>query len=360
MACHITDKKKEAVTNKINEEPGPYPSALADHWLYLGEVLNEPGYDIWGSSPIRDEEGKIHLFCARWKSTNHWEHGWRYSSEIAHYISDNPEGPFTFVEVVLSPEKNGTGWRKAGYHNPNIKKAGDKYVLVFIANDGSPHHGPNQRIGMMIADNLSGPWKFIPDENTPLLSPPENPEVWCYQSGCGVNNPSLLIHPDGRFMLYFKAMTGPRPGGKVKMGVAIADQPEGPYIINKKPVTNNEVAIEDGYAFWWHNRVCLLTTDNHGILEYGGGLLWTSKDGIHFDPSPTSGFHHFAKFYLKGNVPDNANVRYTKQVKFERPQLLLSTRGEPEYLYCPSGVAIDGSDGSNCYLLRYEKEIITN
>lgn len=26
--------------------------------------------------------------------------------------------------------------------------------------------------------------------------------------------------------------------------------------------------------------------------------------------------------------------------------------GEPEYLYCPSGSALDGSDGTNAYVLR--------
>lgn len=333
---------------------------FSDHWSFKGEVLNEPGYDIWGSSPIRDEEGKVHIFCARWKATDNWEHDWRYNSEIAHYVSDSPEGPFTFVKVVLSPKMHGRGWKSAGFHNPNIKKIGDKYALVYIANDGSPEHGPNQRIGMITADDINGPWEHIPDADTPLLSPPKNSADWCYESGCGVNNPSLLQHPDGRFLLYFKAMTGPRPEGRVKMGVAVSDNLEGPYTIQKDPITSNKVAIEDGYAFMWNDKVCLLTTDNHGILEKGSGLLWTSKDGINFDPVPQLGFRHFGNFYLKGNIPETARVRYTQEVKFERPQILLDANGEPEYLYCPSGVAIDGSDGSNCYILKYEKNPVVN
>lgn len=329
---------------------------FSDHLSYIGEVLNEPGYDIWGSSPVRDEAGRVHIFCARWKAAISFNTGWRYNSEIAHYVSDNPEGPFSFVETVLSPEKDGKGWRSAGYHNPSIKKIDNKYVLVFIANDGAPAHGPNQRIGMMIADDINGPWKFIPDENTPLLSPPDNGAGWCYQSGCGVNNPSLLKHPDGRYLLYFKSMTGPRPAGKIKMGVAVSDKLEGPYTIYKDPITNNNVAIEDGYAFMWNNKVRLLTTDNHGILEEGGGLLWTSVDGISFDSTPQSGFRHFGNFYLGGNIPKEARAHYSDKIKFERPQLLLDVNGEPEYLYCPSGVAIDGSDGTNCYILKYEEE----
>jgi hypothetical protein len=340
-------------TQKKDAEPAP----IADNWEYLGEVLNEPGYDIWGSSPIRDEGGKIHLFSSRWPSSIKFSDGWRFESEIAHYISDKPEGPFTFKEVVLSPEKDVNGWKAAGFHNPNIRKVGDKYVLVFIANDGNPKHGPSQCIGMILADNINGPWESIPDDNTPLLSTPDEKEIWCFNSGCGVNNPSLLQHPDGRFLLYFKAMTGPRPEGRISMGVAISDSLEGPYIIQPKPITANQKIIEDGYAFVWRNQICLLTTDNHGILETGGGLLWTSNDGLSFNSEPLSGFHNFADFYLKGKIPASAKVRYGNKVKFERPQILLDSVGEPEYLYCPSGIALDGSDGTNCYLLRYKKQV---
>jgi hypothetical protein len=171
-----------------------------------------------------------------------------------------------------------------------------------------------------------------------------------------VNNPSLLEHPDGRFFLYFKAMTGPRPEGKVKMGVAISTKLTGPYIISPNPVTANEQSIEDGYAFEWEGHICLLTTDNHGILEKGGGLLWVSEDGLTFNPQPFLGFHHFGNYYLKGQIPKKSVSHYGSSVKFERPQILMEEGGDPAYLYCPSGVAIDGSDGTNCYVLKYKSQ----
>jgi hypothetical protein len=335
------------------KRPHTLPEALSGQWELIGEAINEPGYDIWGSSPVCDEKGRVHLFCARWSGSIAFTRAWRYNSEIAHYVADKPEGPFRFVDVV---SKNCVqGWNAVGYHNPSIKKIGNRYVLVFIANDGSPKHGPNQRIGMLVADSLNGPWRAMPDESTPLLSPPEDRAVWCYGSGCGVTNPTLLVHPDGRFLLYFKAMSGPRPQGKVSMGVAVADTLEGPYTIQSQSITANSRTIEDGYAFCWRDHICLMTTDNHGILERGGGLIWTSKDGLHFDDEPLSGFHHFGQVYLRGNVPDNAKAHYGNSVKFERPQLLQGASGEPEYLYCPSGVAVDGSDGTNCYVLRRQR-----
>jgi hypothetical protein len=350
------NKNKEIAKPKNTKDLIQVPTAMSDQWELIGEAINEPGYDIWGSSPIKDEQGNVHLFSARWPSDTPFKTAWRFNSEIAHYVSKKPEGPFQFVEVV-GKGKGGNSWNAAGFHNPNIRKIDDKYVLLYIANDGAKNHGASQRIGMLISDNINGPWKETPNENTPLLSPPSGDAIWCANSGLGVNNPSLIKHPNGKYLLYFKAMAGPKgTGAKVSMGLAISDKLEGPYIIQPDPITTNKARIEDGYAFLWKNQVCLMTTDNHGILEEGGGLLWVSKDGLKFEAEPLSGFHNFKNFYLKGNVPAIANERYGKNVKFERPQLLMNANNEPEYLYCPSGVALDGSDGTNSYVLKYQKE----
>jgi len=341
-----------SVTAESMKAEAKQPEPLADQWELIGEAVNEPGWDVWGSTPIRDDEGRTHLFCARWPGNIPFDQAWRRNSEIAHYVADRPEGPFNYVDTV--GKGVGKGWNAVGYHNPNIRRVGDKYALVFISNDGGPRHGPNQRIGMITADHLDGPWGLVPDEIKPLLSPPDDTKIWCHGSGCGVNNPSLLPHPNGKFYLYFKAQSNRGKG--VSMGVAIADRLEGPYVIHKDPITANDRTIEDGYAFIWRDHVCLMTTDNHGILERGGGLIWASKDGVHFEERPLSGYHHLGRFYLKNNRPKNIKHHYTAQTKFERPQLLLDKDGEPAYLYCPSGSALDGSDGTNAYVLRRRKE----
>ncbi|MCL3781995.1 hypothetical protein EMN47_16535 [Prolixibacteraceae bacterium JC049] len=350
--CFYACKSNKSSQNTSEQELSP--KAIANNFKLIGEAVNEPGYDVWGSSPVRGEDGKVHLFCARWSGAIPFYEAWKYNSEIAHYVANNPEGPFQFENVVASAAKSAGVWNKVGFHNPNIRKIDDKYVLVYIANDGAKQHGPTQFIGMMIAQNINGPWKQIPNKENPILKTPENESSWCFNSGCGVTNPSILAHPNGKYYLYFKAMTGPRPKGRVKMGVAIADKLTGPYVIQDKSITANDKAIEDGYAFMWRNHICLLTTDNHGIIEKGGGLLWVSKDGLQFNTEPLPGFHHFGNYHLKGNIPENAKKHYGSTVKFERPQLLQADNGEIEYLYCPSGVAIDGSDGTNSYVLKFE------
>ncbi len=332
------------------------PESLADHWRLVGEAINEPGYDVWGSSPIIGDDGRFQLFCARWPAEVPFEMGWRTKSEIARYVADHAEGPFAFAEVVAAGD--GRGWDGQGYHNPNIQRVGDRYVLTHIANPigwtNRNEHTPTQRIGMLVADSLEGPWEPANgDPDTPILAPPDDPTIWCHGSRVGVNNPALLAHPDGRFFLYFKAAPGLQ--GHVQMGVAIADKLEGPYIIQPEPITANDRGIEDGYAFLWRGHICLITTDNHGILDEGGGLLWVSRDGSRFEGQPLAGFHHFGRHYFPDGVPQAQRQHYGRSVKFERPQVLMID-GEPGYLYVPSGNAVDGSDGTNCYVLRFEAQ----
>ena len=101
------------------------------------------------------------MFIARWPEKN-VDLAWRKSSEIAHYVSDKPEGPFVFSDVAIK----GTGedtWDKYAPHNPEIKKVGDTYVLLYIANTNykQPPHPSNQSIGMARSKSPYGPWKKV-------------------------------------------------------------------------------------------------------------------------------------------------------------------------------------------------------
>ena len=323
-------------------EPKEKQKVLADRWEFRGIAIDEPGYHVWGSSPIKGEDGKIHLFATRWKIEHKFDPGWRSHSEIAHYIADKPEGPFRFLNVVLT----GTGkktWDKCGIHNPAIHKVGDKYALLYISNDNykQPPHPKNQKIGMLIADNLNGPWKKVGKDGC-ILSPSSNPDHWTNNAGNGVVNPALLVHPKGGYLLYFKS-------NKAKMGVAFAEHIEGPYVMYPEPVTRNNLAIEDGYAFIWKDKICLLTTDNHGILNEGGGILWSSDDGITFDRKE-AGFYPF-EYYVGKDRLKNAKGIYGKMPKFERPQALMEN-GEPAWLYVPSGFNMNGDDHTIVHVLK--------
>lgn len=323
--------------------------SLADKLAFIGIAVEEPGYHVWASSPIIGPQGKFHLFVARWPRQYNVDPGWRSHSEIAHYVSDNPSGPFEFVSVVLQGSGKDT-WDKFGIHNPCIKKVGDLYLLFFIANDNhnQPPHPKNQRIGLVFSKSLYGPWEKA-GENGKILSPSEDPQNWTYDSGNGFANPAFLIDPDDQFYLYFKAWVLNRDTNKreITMGVAVADQPTGPYIISDKRITANNKMIEDGYAFKYGKKFYLLTTDNHGIFIRGGGILWESENGIEFD-NPTVGYGLIDK-YLNY---DKKNVRHyygPAEIKFERPQVLVN-ESKPVYLYAPSGHNVFGGEATVSYV----------
>jgi len=323
--------------------------SFADQWEYLGIAVEEPGYTIWGSSPIMDQRGQVHLFVARWPEELKVDPGWRSHSEIAHYVGDSPTGPFAFSDLALTGRGAGH-WDASGPHNPAIHQVGDQYYLLYIANDNpnQPPHPSNQCIGLAKSISLYGPWERVHGDGL-ILSPPTNPSYWNYKASNGVNNPALLQHPDGGFFLYFKSQGG-------KMGLAIAEHIEGPYVQLPYPVTYNDRSVEDGYAFMMDGQFCLLTTDNHGMLEKGGGILWKSPDGIRFTQAE-KGFHPVGK-YLDSSQLSNRVRHYGGQiVKFERPQVLL-INDKPAFLYAPSGYHFFGKDATASYVLKFKDSAV--
>ncbi|MBD3628465.1 sialate O-acetylesterase [Cyclobacterium sp.] len=321
-------------------------TSFAAHWQYVGQAVAEPGYAVWGTSPVKGDDGKTHLFAARWPGSR-VDPGWRSHSEIAHYVGENPEGPFVFSDIALKGSGSDT-WDRYGMHNPTIHKINGQYVLLYIANDNykQPPHPSNQKIGMALSDTPYGPWKKVNGDGL-LLDVPADPDYWNHNASNGVNNPALLQHPNGGFYLYFKSE-------KARMGMAVSENLTGPYVQMPFPVTNNDQAIEDGYAFMMDNLFCLLTTDNHGLIEKGGGILWQSKDGIKFEKR-AQGFYP-VEAYLGSEKLANAINHYAGDIiKFERPQLLMK-EGKPCYLYVASGYNWFGGEAPVSYIFKYRED----
>lgn len=351
LACKSDDKggkrnslikSKHVVKRKLSNKENQNRK-WADRLEYVGVAVEEPNYHVWGSSPVVDAEGKTHLFVSRWPEQEGFK-GWRTHCEIARYLSDTPEGPFIFQEVVLDGTEINT-WDKKSPHNPNVQQVGNKYVLLYIANAGGKKEWvASQRIGMMIANHPKGPWKKVGDDGL-ILSPPESPKVWSYKSAVGVNNPALFAHPDGSFYLYYKAM---KLGDVRRMGVAISKDIEGPYIFKEDYLTSNATEIEDEYAFLNEGKICLITTNN----EEGAGYLWESEDGIHFK-EPILGFDKMANYLPKDSL-ESAKILRGK--KFERPQILMQN-GKPTHLFVASGANFNGGTTSFSCVFRIKQMI---
>lgn len=328
------------------QSPSPEPSFIAQNLEWKGIAIQDENYTIWGCAPIEGEDGKIHLFAARWPEKN-VDPAWRKSSEIAHYVADRPEGPFTFSDVAIKGTGENT-WDKYAPHNPEIKKVGDQYVLLYIGNTDyhQPPHPSNQSIGMAISESPYGPWKKVGKDGQILNA--DDPAKWNYQSRNGAVNPAFLPH-DGKFYLYFKS-TGENG---LQYGLAIADQLEGPYVITDQPVTANNGTLEDGTVFYYQDHIYLLTTDNHGHNTgiRGGGTLWKSKDGVTFDLKDAKiGYDRIPAYYPDYDLAKAVKI-YGPDPKLERPKILMLD-GRPAYLYAPGGWNVFGGDRTVCHVLK--------
>lgn len=59
------------------------------------------GYWSWGSSVVKGEDGKYHMFVSRFPKSLPFHPGWMIASEIVHAVSDIPEGPYQFSDIAL-------------------------------------------------------------------------------------------------------------------------------------------------------------------------------------------------------------------------------------------------------------------
>ena len=83
----VDNRYEEAFIDKLLPAPKGGGFAMEDYW-------------IWDPSVIKGEDGRYHMFASRW-SKKYGFGNWVTNSEVVRAISDTPEGPSEFVEVVL-------------------------------------------------------------------------------------------------------------------------------------------------------------------------------------------------------------------------------------------------------------------
>jgi hypothetical protein len=326
---------------------------------HVGVAVQQKGTHVWGTSPVIGKDGKTHLFVAQWPIPEGKKgrfSGYYKTSEIAQYVGDSPEGPFAFVRMVVR-DQDGTF---NAPHNPTIQCIDDQYVLCFIVNSNDDRG--TQRIIMYVADDLNGEWRpaqGAESEGT-ILRRPEGTSIWCHNSVRGLANPALIKH-NGEYRIYFKAAI-PDPEKEPSMknrefgyGVATSKTLEGPYEFHPERLTSETMELEDVYAFSYEERLYLISRDIAGTLgDKEGGLLWESKDGIHFPAEKTRrSFESLATYLGEGALDGAAVHRGSEKGQLERPQVLLID-GEPAYLYVATGINPAEGFGSCSHVFKLD------
>ena len=314
--CFLT---QSSYSNAIAQEISQSSFAKS---LVPGTFILPPkdGWWNWGMAPIYDEQGKLHIFNSSIPFKGEKGMGyWQSKSIINHYVAESIDGPFELVETTFSSEQQ-------TYHNPQISKVGDTYVLVFLMK--SNVKGSKQSIGMATAKSLNGPW--IENPNNPIVKPtPGTPNA------AHASNPTFLVDREGKFRIYYKSMSD---GSKFReISVAIADQLHGPYVDSpENPLISykeSERDIEDPYAFLYRDTYYMILEDRMDIAgllsgkpsdkpKPGGnrpGLIYQSSDGIRWERPQLS--------------YDTVEHYFGKELsRSQRPHILWKN-GQPEYLF---------------------------
>ena len=306
--CHgQTDPIKESAFGK-SLVPGKFILPAKEGWWN------------WGMAPIYDEQGRLHIFNSSIPFKGEKGMGfWQSKSIINHYVADSVEGPYELLGPVFSSDQR-------TYHNPQISKVGDTYVLVFLTKKAQK--GGLQSIGMATAKSLDGPWTENP--GNPIIRPTVGTPNAAHAS-----NPTFVVDREGKFRIYYKSMS---KGSKFReISVAISDEIDGPYVDSpENPLISykdQQRDIEDPYAFFYRDNYYMILEDRMDVASLlsgnpsvgakpGGnrpGLLFKSQDGINWD-RPQLSYNTVSHYFDK------------ELSRSERPHILWKD-GKPEYLF---------------------------
>lgn len=295
-------------------------------------------YITWGGSVIKGDDGKYFMFASRWPKKLGMS-AWVTNSEVVLAVSEQPEGPYKFKEVVL-PARGKEYWDGMVTHNPTIRFHNGKYILFYTGEsydfDQPKNSIPtrdlyekawnNKRVGVAVADSPYGPWKRM---DKPVLQP--RPGEW---DGVIISNPAPVIHEDGSVLLIYKSAPVPYPernkNRKMEFGVAKADHYLGEY---KRVSSNNQISlkpissdVEDPYV--WHDGRkyhMLAKCMNEAITgERGAGFYSTSENGVDWTTAETPGAY--------SKTIELTDGRIVNMKKLERPQVLFKN-GLPTHVF---------------------------
>jgi hypothetical protein len=253
------------------------------------------GYWVWCGSAIK-ADGEYHLFAARWPKDGNFPEGYRDHSEIVRATAKDPQGPYTFREVVIG-RRQGDFWDSHMAHNPTIHKIGDTYVLFYIGSDGLTRQlGSNQlarKIGYATAQSIEGPWQR---SDQPIIAAESN-------------NPAVYVEPDGAIKLMYR-------DANLRVCLAVADSYAGKF----RTVNDNvwpAAKLEDFYLFKTNGAYHVICEDNVGQVT--GHVRW----GAHLQS--TNGLDHWVAtpepLYTHDITRPDGSILHC--VRRERPQLLI-------------------------------------
>jgi hypothetical protein len=172
------------------------------------------GYITWGASVIRGDDDRYYMFVSRWPEHMGYRN-WVTNAEIVLASSNVPEGPYQFEKVVLPP-RGREYWDGMMTRIPVIRRHDGKYILFYVGTTYDFERPTTQ----VTPEEYGTAWnrKRI---GVAVADSPQGP--WQRQDqpileprpgkwdGAITSNPAPIIHDDGSVLLIYKSAPVPYP-----------------------------------------------------------------------------------------------------------------------------------------------------
>jgi len=203
------------------------------------------------------------------------------------WYATSPDGhDWTEKGMALAKGEPGS-WEGASVFTPNILVAEGRYWLFYTgtSKEFKAPFNPDSKIGIAVSDSPDGPWERL--ATNPALKNSDNPEDF----DSHLIDDACLIKRDGKYWFYYKGRQLGKSPAQTKLGLAIADKPEGPYVRHQNnPVIpgNHEVLV------WPQGTGVAALIGKVGPKNISRSILY-AEDGVHFSKThrvanvPTAG-----------------------------------------------------------------------
>lgn len=338
-------------------------------------IFQQDGYYVWCTSVIKGEDGRYHMFYARWPhgkriadddSMNYIFNGfrgWNKYSEVAYAVADNIKGPYKYVKTILKGDGDQSRWDRFTMHNPQVRKFGNYYYLYYISNSYDPvlykdnttftkdwkhwlQYNSTQKIGVLkfksINDLLKGNYERLAN---PLMQPDS---VRTFEV---TTNPTVTKGPDGKYYMMYKSR---KPNvGNMTFWMAVSNKPDGPFHFAAEVFTSVEMACEDPCLWYDKKRKRFYAAAKYysssKLLapQFGALVLITSVDGLKWEPA-----QHSLISLRELNMTNGSKIQLAH---LERPFIVTDKNGEPLALFAaasidePSSAVANVKDSQNTF-----------
>lgn len=259
-------------------------------------------------------------------------YAWVTHSEVAHAVADHALGPYKFVDVAL-PSRGKEYWDGLCTHNPTVMRFGDKYYLYYMGNTGDGKAMPT--LNWSHRNNQRVGVAVADSPNGPWIrtgTPLIAPTPGFHDALC-LANPSVTQRPDGGYLMIYKAVGD--KGNKPFGGpvVHVVATSDSPTGPFKK--LSDPVFTSKGSTFAAEDPFIWYGPDRYwAIVKDLSGSFTQAGTSLALFESPDG----FSWKPAAHPLVSTLNLKWAdgegrKLMKLERPQLLFEN-GRPTVLFC--------------------------